>query len=289
MKRYYDFTLSRTGVRCDFTGPYLSANFKLAEDVSTLFPYINAIVEGAQYYGTPEYIRFGLDKYLCTLYPKEVFALSFSDMDEALAFIKQLFFFLDDLGGRKESLVPNHKKTASSVPVIDIYKLLPKTNCRKCGFNTCLAFAAFLGKGRTFPEKCPYLSRPISEKVVYPVYDTDGTLLDTVAIEIDSERREYRNGERKKHYEQLEQQLSIFKQQQKKSVEAAQKELPKNLTQREIEVLRLIAGGATNSEISDILIISPHTVKSHVINIFNKLGVNDRTQAAVWAAHHKLV
>jgi DNA-binding NarL/FixJ family response regulator len=54
-------------------------------------------------------------------------------------------------------------------------------------------------------------------------------------------------------------------------------------------VLRLVAQGATNTEIADLLEISPHTVKSHVINIFNKLGVSDRTLAAVWAARNALV
>ena len=68
-----------------------------------------------------------------------------------------------------------------------------------------------------------------------------------------------------------------------------QVETQTDLTDREMQVLRFIAEGATNIEISDILSISPHTVKSHVIHIFNKLGVNDRTQAAVWATRHKLV
>jgi DNA-binding NarL/FixJ family response regulator len=65
--------------------------------------------------------------------------------------------------------------------------------------------------------------------------------------------------------------------------------LPAPLTDRELEVLRLLARGETNAEISCHLGISPHTVKSHVIHIFNKLGVNDRTQAAVWAARHQLI
>jgi len=55
------------------------------------------------------------------------------------------------------------------------------------------------------------------------------------------------------------------------------------LSDREIEVLRLIANGRSNSEIAGRLVISEKTVKSHVSNILNKLHVADRTQAAVYA------
>ena len=61
------------------------------------------------------------------------------------------------------------------------------------------------------------------------------------------------------------------------------------LTGREIEVLHLMAEGQTNPEISQALSISTHTAKSHVINIFNKLGVNNRTQAAVMATFQQLI
>jgi len=61
------------------------------------------------------------------------------------------------------------------------------------------------------------------------------------------------------------------------------------LTRRETHVLRLLAKGRSNTEIAAQLQISPHTVKSHVINIFNKLGVNDRIQAAVLATKQKII
>lgn len=61
------------------------------------------------------------------------------------------------------------------------------------------------------------------------------------------------------------------------------------LTQRESEVLRQLAFGLTNKEIALALHISYETVKEHVQHILRKLGVSDRTQAAVWAVRKGLV
>ena len=61
------------------------------------------------------------------------------------------------------------------------------------------------------------------------------------------------------------------------------------LTNREIEVLKLIANGLTNSEIAERLVISGNTVKGHVSNILSKLHLVDRTQAAVYAWRQGIV
>ncbi len=61
-----------------------------------------------------------------------------------------------------------------------------------------------------------------------------------------------------------------------------------SLTTREREVLSLIAEGRNNREIAEILIISEKTVKTHVSNILNKLHLDDRTQAAIYALRHGL-
>ena len=68
---------------------------------------------------------------------------------------------------------------------------------------------------------------------------------------------------------------------------AADVEVP--LTQRESEVLRQLALGLTNKEIAQALAISYETVKEHVQHILRKIGVSDRTQAAVWAVRKGLV
>lgn len=61
------------------------------------------------------------------------------------------------------------------------------------------------------------------------------------------------------------------------------------LTEREMEVLKLIAEGKTNQEIADELFIALKTVKTHVSNILSKLQVQDRTQAVIYAFRHSIV
>ncbi len=61
------------------------------------------------------------------------------------------------------------------------------------------------------------------------------------------------------------------------------------LTGREREILRLIAQGATNREIAAQLVVTEGTVKNHVTNILSRLGLRDRTQAALYAHEHGLL
>lgn len=64
---------------------------------------------------------------------------------------------------------------------------------------------------------------------------------------------------------------------------------PGGLTQREVEVLRLVAAGATNQAIADDLVISDKTVERHLSNIFVKLDLHNRAAATAWAYEHGLV
>jgi NarL family two-component system response regulator LiaR len=61
------------------------------------------------------------------------------------------------------------------------------------------------------------------------------------------------------------------------------------LTAREVDVIRLVAQGKSNREIAELLVISEKTAKSHISNILGKLGLEDRTQMAVYAFKNGLV
>lgn len=68
-----------------------------------------------------------------------------------------------------------------------------------------------------------------------------------------------------------------------------ERSLHEELTERELEILLLIAQGKTNQVIADDLFIAVKTVKTHVSNLLSKLEVQDRTQAAIYAFHNHLV
>jgi len=69
----------------------------------------------------------------------------------------------------------------------------------------------------------------------------------------------------------------------------ARAEAADQLTDRELEILRLMASGAANKEIAGALYISENTVKTHISNLFQKLGVRDRTEAVTRALARGLI
>jgi predicted ATPase/DNA-binding CsgD family transcriptional regulator len=64
---------------------------------------------------------------------------------------------------------------------------------------------------------------------------------------------------------------------------------PDGLTAREVEVLRLVAQGMTNAQMAEQLVISPHTVNTHLKSIYGKIGVSSRSAATRYAIEHKLL
>lgn len=75
----------------------------------------------------------------------------------------------------------------------------------------------------------------------------------------------------------------------KRMRQGASRDLHEDLTEREREVLLLMAEGKTNQDIADTLFIALKTAKTHVSNILSKLEVSDRTQAVIYAFEHDLV
>ena len=293
-----DFSRAYTTLRLFAAGPLAgqptevdcgtkAARFELGGDLGPLFPYINAVAQRAQYYEKPVYIKFVLNDRLCAFYPDRGAFTPVRDLAEAMDFLPRLLDFLADVARRAPDLVPDHKKYKPT-SAVDIFRLLPGTNCRACGYGTCMAFAAARSRGHSDLSQCPHLTLPVEETATFPVYDQRGNVVRTVSMNIDTLglRREIDRQEAR--IRELQSRLADFESAHTENFDTANAGLPIPLTRREIQVLRQIVGGATNRQMSRALQISAHTVKSHVTSIFNKLGVNDRAQAAAWGAVHGL-
>jgi len=253
---YKNISVNRFGIM-NIVGPRLGARFEVAEDLRPLFPYLNASRKEARYFSEPDRIQFVFEEILCTLYSFEIIAAAFLDEDSVHRFGDRLLDYLNEVDEKQDTIQPDYE-TIGRLSPMDIYQLLPKTNCGKCGQESCLAFAAFLSKGQARTSECPDFSKPIAQKGVYPIFDRDGNIASTVELNISKEQNNQSGTENL-------------------------------LTNRELEVLRLLANGSSNPEIAETLAISQHTVKSHVTHIYDKLGVNDRAQAAVWASLNNIL
>lgn len=87
----------------------------------------------------------------------------------------------------------------------------------------------------------------------------------------------------------MEKVMTRFHELAKGQTQVTKNEIMGQLTKRELEVLQCIVDGMSNKEIAGVLFISEKTVKNHITNLFRKIDVSDRTQAAVYAVQHGLV
>jgi DNA-binding CsgD family transcriptional regulator len=122
----------------------------------------------------------------------------------------------------------------------------------------------------------------------YPTPGGDGRVETVITIGFDITDRKLNLARQRQRIKSLEKKLEEVTRQQSKTSSTDAK-YSFSLTNRERQVLNLMARGFSNPEISEVLSLSQHTVKSHVIHIFNKLSVNDRTEAAFLAAQNKLI
>lgn len=125
------------------------------------------------------------------------------------------------------------------------------------------------------------------EARAFPIMDGRGRVTFVVRISFDITGRKHQQAFQRRGIQTLERALDEMNRLQVSQM-PFQPSGEASLTQRELEVLRLLVRGASKPQIAVMLGISVHTVKRHVVNIYNKIGVNDRTQAAVWAARQGL-
>jgi ArsR family metal-binding transcriptional regulator len=149
---------------CNVSSPKLNAIAELSSDIAEIFPYLNGLIKGCIYIPESKTLSFRKDGRLITLRPRQIAVTKLSDEKEA----ERVFHWLKELINvtyeERETLKP-HYRGREPIKVLDIFKLLPRTNCRGCGEPTCMAFAAKLQQDEIPIHKCgPLFTEPFKEK-----------------------------------------------------------------------------------------------------------------------------
>jgi ArsR family metal-binding transcriptional regulator len=143
--------------KCDSTKEVLHAIATFADDISPALPYLNAELGGWDYDQRNQVLLLKLSagKWI-TLQAHEIAIRGIRDLEESHALLHWIKGQINDIYDRRDQITPRYASQAG-LKVMEILKLLPMTNCKACGYATCMAYAAALREGEISPEDCPPL------------------------------------------------------------------------------------------------------------------------------------
>jgi ArsR family metal-binding transcriptional regulator len=147
---------------------------QLNEDISEVLPYLNTLLGGTEYYLNPPMLMLRHYGKIIKVSAREIVINALEDEDEAERILAWLKDQINEAWANREKIIPKYEGRKKA-KLIEILKLLPKTNCKKCGRPTCTVFAAQMTEGGLGPEHCPELSKANREKLAVYLsgYDFD--------------------------------------------------------------------------------------------------------------------
>jgi ArsR family metal-binding transcriptional regulator len=129
----------------------------LEEDITEVIPYLNAVLGGFQYLKDPPSVSFKVHGKLIAVHPDKICVNALKDETEGDKIIEWLKQEINDTWERRAEIQPRFE-AAQKPKVLEILKLLPKTNCGECGQPTCMVFATQAAEGGKGADDCPPLS-----------------------------------------------------------------------------------------------------------------------------------
>ncbi len=136
----------------------------LDQDVGEAIPYLNAVLGGFTYVKDPPTVTFKSQGKLITVHSKKIAINALKDEAEAKKIVEWLKREINDAWENRDHIEPSYE-SAPRPSILEILKLLPKTNCKKCGQPTCMVFATRVADGAKGPEDCPAIEEEGSKKL----------------------------------------------------------------------------------------------------------------------------
>jgi ArsR family metal-binding transcriptional regulator len=130
---------------------------RLDQDVSEALPYLNAVLGGFEYLKDPPAVMFRSRGRLITVHAREIAVNALKDEAEADKILEWLKREINQAWDNRADITPSTGGAPRPL-VLEILKLLPRTNCRQCGEPTCMVFAARAAEGIKDAADCPPLT-----------------------------------------------------------------------------------------------------------------------------------
>ncbi len=137
---------------------------EVSEEIQEVFPYLNAVLKGCIYNHPANTLTIRKDQKLITLHALHITLAKIEDEKEAEEILTWLKTLINETYESRARIEPNYSM-AAELKALDIFKLLPGTNCRECGEAACLAFAVRLVAHEVEIAKChPLLTEKFQGK-----------------------------------------------------------------------------------------------------------------------------
>ena len=148
------YTLEFVRLACGAEAQPVDLIAYLNQDISEVIPYLNAVLGGFQYTKDPRSVSLRLHGKLVVIHPREICINAPSDQSEGEKIIEWLQEKINDTWERRGEIQPRFE-SAPKPKMLEILRLLPKTNCGECGHPTCMVFASHVAEAGKGPDDCP--------------------------------------------------------------------------------------------------------------------------------------
>ncbi len=153
------------GYRWEFCRPpnpqaqHLRGVAYLDKDIGELLPYLNTVLRGDLYCQEPPSLILKYRAKLINISARQIAINILRDEEEAEEIIRWLVEVINETWEKRGKIAPSCR-VAPKPRVLEILKLLPRSNCRACGYPTCMVFAVRVSEGKAVSDACPVLSLP---------------------------------------------------------------------------------------------------------------------------------
>ncbi len=144
---------------CEPGAERFTAKARLIADIREIFPYLNATLRGAVYLPDAPALLWKKAGHNVAFHPYEIAVSNAQDREGAQKELDGLIALVNRTWERRAEIEPSYETRRRPVPM-QVFKLLPQTNCKQCGQPTCFTFALKLVASQQKLQDCPPLFEP---------------------------------------------------------------------------------------------------------------------------------